>query len=195
MQQLSNKIKTLRMQHNLKQTELAEKLNLSKQSISNYETGYATPSVDILTALSKIFSVSTDYLLGLDHEPLAVYSLQSLSSEATEAITTITLPTYLFSKYGDDLLAFEMNDDSMSKSFPSGSIVIVKPQPNLETGDLAIIRLNEHLPVCKKIFFLDHETFVLKPNSYSDDYHPEFVHLLKDQFEIIGKVIFSCQTF
>ncbi|MGL4362014.1 MAG: helix-turn-helix domain-containing protein [Culicoidibacterales bacterium] len=195
MQQLSNKIKNLRVQHNLKQAELAEKLNLSKQSISNYETGYATPSVDILIALSKIFLVSTDYLLGLNHEPLQIYNLESLPDETSEHTAKITIPTHISSQYGDDLIAFEMNDNSMSKSFPIGSIVILKPQQQIETGDLAVIRLNQQSPVCKMVFFLDDETFVLKPNSYSDTYNPEFVHLLKDQFEIIGKVVFSCQSF
>lgn len=59
-------LKSLRIKNNLTQAELAEKLDVTKSVISAYETGIRMPSYDILIHISKLFEVSTDYLLGLE---------------------------------------------------------------------------------------------------------------------------------
>ena len=63
---LHEQIKTLRAARGLNQVELAKKLNVSKQSISNWENNNIQPSIEVLVKLARFFSVSTDYLLGLD---------------------------------------------------------------------------------------------------------------------------------
>ena len=60
---LHEKIYTLRKKQNLSQEALSEKLGVSRQSVSKWETGEATPEVTKLLSLSKIFGVTTDYLL------------------------------------------------------------------------------------------------------------------------------------
>lgn len=60
---ISEKILNLRKAHNLTQEQLAEKLDVSRQSVSKWESGQAVPEVDKLTALSEVFSVTIDYLL------------------------------------------------------------------------------------------------------------------------------------
>lgn len=47
----------------MSQEQLAEKLNVSRQSISKWESGESLPDVDRLPELSKIVGVTTDYLL------------------------------------------------------------------------------------------------------------------------------------
>ena len=59
-------IKELRLTHNLIQVQLADELNVSKQTISNWENNNILPSIDMLVKISKFFSVSTDFLLELD---------------------------------------------------------------------------------------------------------------------------------
>lgn len=63
---LNERIRLLRISRNLSQVELAKKLNVSKQSVSNWENDNILPSIEMLVELAKFFSVSTDYLLGLD---------------------------------------------------------------------------------------------------------------------------------
>lgn len=63
---LCEKIKELRIAYNYSQKQLAAKLGVSKQSVSNWENNYIVPSIEILIRISKFFHVSTDYLLGLD---------------------------------------------------------------------------------------------------------------------------------
>ena len=60
---LSEKIVTLRNQKNMSQGELAEKLNVSRQSVSKWETGASTPDLDKLIAMSELFQVTLDELV------------------------------------------------------------------------------------------------------------------------------------
>ena len=63
---LSEKIKELRLSLGLNQPQLAQKLGVSKQCISNWENGYIQPSIDMLVKLAELFSVGTDYILELN---------------------------------------------------------------------------------------------------------------------------------
>lgn len=59
----SEKLLTLRKANDLTQEQLAEKLDVSRQSISKWESGQATPELEKIVALSAVFNVTTDYLL------------------------------------------------------------------------------------------------------------------------------------
>ena len=61
---IGSKIKELRVSQKMTQNEFAERLGVTKSSISSYENGSRLPSYDILIKISRIFKVSTDYLLG-----------------------------------------------------------------------------------------------------------------------------------
>lgn len=63
---LSQQIRALRLSAKMSQVELAQALHVTKQSISNWENDNIQPSVDMLIQIAQVFSVSTDYLLGLD---------------------------------------------------------------------------------------------------------------------------------
>ncbi|MBE7092401.1 MAG: helix-turn-helix transcriptional regulator [Clostridiales bacterium] len=62
----SSRIKELRISTGLNQVDFAKKLSVTKQSVSNWENGNIQPSIDMLVKIATIFSVSADYLLGLD---------------------------------------------------------------------------------------------------------------------------------
>ena len=64
---LNERIKELRLAHGMTQVELAHELSVSKQCVSNWENNNIQPSVDMLVKIASFFSVSTDYLLGLDN--------------------------------------------------------------------------------------------------------------------------------
>ena len=62
---LSKRIYELRISFGWTQVQLAQKLGITKQTVSNWENDNIQPSIEMLIKLSKIFNVSTDYLLGL----------------------------------------------------------------------------------------------------------------------------------
>ena len=66
---LNQRIRELRCACGWSQVELAKRLGLSKQTVSNWENDNIQPSIEMLVRLSKAFGVSTDYLLGLDQIP------------------------------------------------------------------------------------------------------------------------------
>lgn len=63
MMNFPEKLLTLRKANNLTQEQLAEKLDVSRQSISKWESGQATPELEKIVVMSAIFDVTTDYLL------------------------------------------------------------------------------------------------------------------------------------
>ena len=60
-------LKMMRKSRNLNQVQLAAQLNVTKQTISNWENNNILPSIDMLVKISHYFSVSTDYLPELDN--------------------------------------------------------------------------------------------------------------------------------
>ena len=64
---LNENIKQLRLSRNLSQVELAKALGVTKQSVSNWENNNIQPSIEMLIHLAQFFSVTTDFLLGLDY--------------------------------------------------------------------------------------------------------------------------------
>ena len=60
---LADKIITLRKKQGWSQEELAEKLEVSRQSVSKWEGGLSVPDLNKIIAMSTLFGVSTDFLL------------------------------------------------------------------------------------------------------------------------------------
>ena len=65
---LSTSIKQLRTSRGLSQVELAKKLSVTKQTVSNWENDNIQPSIDMLERLANFFNVTTDFLLGRINE-------------------------------------------------------------------------------------------------------------------------------
>lgn len=90
---LSEKILKLRKQNGLSQEELAEKLNVSRQAISRWELGSALPDASNILQLSKLFSVTADYLLNddydSDHDVPAVKQTERSAKSAVKKIASI----------------------------------------------------------------------------------------------------------
>ena len=61
---LNTNIKILRTGMGLNQVEFAQKLNITKQCVSNWENDNVQPSIEMLLKLADFFKVSTDFLLG-----------------------------------------------------------------------------------------------------------------------------------
>ena len=61
---LGQRIKELRTALNWGQVDLAKRLGVAKQTVSNWENDNIQPSIDMLVRLANLFHVTTDYLLG-----------------------------------------------------------------------------------------------------------------------------------
>ena len=87
MVDFGNRLRTLRLKANMTQGELAKKLNLTKSVISAYETDLRLPSYDVLINISRIYNVSTDFLLGLERKQ--EIDLSGLTHDEIEALLNL----------------------------------------------------------------------------------------------------------
>lgn len=78
------KLKSLRVEYELTQSQLAKKLDTSKSNISKYESDSIEPNMKTLVLISEYFNVSIDYLLGTSN--IRNITHPSLSKEETELI-------------------------------------------------------------------------------------------------------------
>ena len=77
---LSEKMKELRKKNGLSQEELAEKLNVVRQTVSKWEKGLSVPDSELLIKLAEVFEVSVSDLLGETIQPAVEKTeLQQLS--------------------------------------------------------------------------------------------------------------------
>lgn len=87
MVDFGNRLKTLRLKNDMTQSQLAQKLGLTKSVISAYETCIRLPSYDILIHIAQIYNVSTDYLLGVEQKQQI--DLSGLSQEEIDALLNL----------------------------------------------------------------------------------------------------------
>lgn len=99
---LSDRIQALRKAAGLSQEQLAEKIGVSRQAVSKWESEQSAPDLDKIILLSEHFGVTTDYLLkGV--EPLDRPSGQGLSRAAGQALylaSAAFLAIGLFAAFG-----------------------------------------------------------------------------------------------
>ena len=61
---ISQKIKALRLEKNLKQKDVANSINIATNTLSQFENNKGRPSLEVLSSLADFFEVSVDYLIG-----------------------------------------------------------------------------------------------------------------------------------
>ena len=110
MKTLPEILEDLRTDHDYSQVAIAQKLHVSQQTYSNYETGKSEIPATQLKILAELYGVSADFLLGLDyrlHTPfIGTISVQKFLSKAVKlspegrkiALDNID---FLLTKYGD----------------------------------------------------------------------------------------------
>ena len=75
--ELGNKILELRKKENLSQEQLAEKMNVTRQTISNWELNETTPDIKQAKELSRLFKVSLDELTDNDMTTLVMQKVSN----------------------------------------------------------------------------------------------------------------------
>lgn len=84
-----DRLKDSRLKSHLTQEELAIKIHTDKKQISRWESGGSVPHAETLIELSRILSVSVDYLLGISDEPTIRVRVDNLSVEEMGIISAL----------------------------------------------------------------------------------------------------------
>ena len=130
----SDKLIALRKKAGWSQEELAEKLNVTRQSVSKWEGAQSVPDIDKILQLSRLFGVTTDYLLKDD----------AAEPEYTEDDTS-PLPRVTLAQAEDYLTKAQANAPQMALAT---ALCIVSPIPLLALGtvsELGLLGLNDNL--------------------------------------------------
>lgn len=89
MYDLGMRLKELRIAKGYSLQQLAKKLNLTKGTLSKYESNINTPNINILRELAKLYSVSLDYIAGLDDREMIF--VDKLTNRQRDIINTLLL--------------------------------------------------------------------------------------------------------
>ena len=84
---IAEKIKLLREERGWTQAELARRLSITRNGVNSWEQGLSTPSPACLVDLARVFSVSTDYLLGI--ESTATVNVSGLSEKDVAVLAAL----------------------------------------------------------------------------------------------------------
>lgn len=84
---VADKIKHLREQMGITQSDLAKKLGITRSSVNAWELGISVPSTQYIVELAGIFKVSTDYLLGV--KSTATVSVEGLSEQDVQLVNSV----------------------------------------------------------------------------------------------------------
>lgn len=183
METLGGRIRQRRMELGLTQLELAQRLGYkSKTSITKIESDVSTLNQPKIIAFAKALNTTPAYLMGWDQEPewnvepaslgknfirvpvlgrvAAGIPIESISNVDDDDFEDIPVAP------GDehDYFALRIKGDSMVPMISDESVVIVKVQPDAESGDVVIATVNGDDATCKRLKKFDGGIMLLSEN-------------------------------
>lgn len=84
---IADKVKLLRESNNLTQNDVARRLGITRSSVNAWEMGISVPSTMYIVELARLFSVSADYILGLEHRE--VLDISGLDDESVRILNSM----------------------------------------------------------------------------------------------------------
>ena len=159
----ADRLRKLREQRQLSQGEVAEKIGISRTAYVKYETGDTSP-VRKLNELSKLFGVSTDYIMGLSPFPVSNDVAGNYDMKRIPVISSVKYgPSGFIYEYTSrylsidnavhgDLRACHCKGDSMnSLGIFDGDVALIRIQSDVENGEIALVTINENEGVLKRV--------------------------------------------
>lgn len=197
----ANNIRKYRKMKGMTLQELGDKVGMTRSAISKYELDRIPIKNNVLEKIAQALNVSPLTLMGWDTEEDAlgtdtveVDNLGAVAGgipvDAIEDRCNKFSITEALARTGQ-FATFEIKGNSMSPKINDGDTVLVKYQPMVDSGDVAIIYMNDFQVTCKKVFFLNDGK--VKVQAYNEEVYGTKVYTkaeLEDMnFRILGKVI------
>lgn len=184
-----NILKNLREEMNLSQQELADKLKVTRQTVSNYETNKRLPNKEMFEIIADFFNVDMDYLYGMSDIKNKYQSLMNSSDIDLSKIPGIILPVKMKKipilgtiACGEPIFAEEnyegyfMLDENLPRAdfvlkakgnsmveadIFDGDLVFFKKQSDVDNGDIAAVIIDDEATL-KKVY-KNENTLILQP--------------------------------
>lgn len=206
---IASQIKRLRKSHGWTQPQLADKLSVSKQTISNWETGIKVPRMGSLQKLATIFNVKIGEITNVSivsiennvSKPSNLIYPEGLERVQIPLVGTIAcgnpitaeenLEGYIEETFekpvpSGTLFALRCKGHSMEPTIPDKSIVVIREQPDVEDDEIAAVQVDHNTEATLKRVKHQGDMILLLPDN--KEYDP--IILNKDNpGRIIGKAI------
>ncbi len=156
------KLKEIRRTVGLNQAELAACIGVSRSAIAMWESGASQPDLEKLSKLSDVLGVSVERLLGREETLSRGVRIPVYGSVAAgvpiEAVTDYDadnpddweeIDARMASS--GEFMALRIKGSSMEPRFAEGDVVIVRRQPDAESGDIVIVMVGDDEATCKQL--------------------------------------------
>ncbi|MCM2138863.1 LexA family protein [Vagococcus fluvialis] len=196
--QIGERIKELRENKNLTQTELAELLGFKTYTtVSKWESNDNYPKGKDLKRLSEIFGVTSDYLLGLTAESL-LNKISKFVKIPVLGVITCGDPILAEQNIVDykeeiadnlpsgELFYLQTKGNSMTPTIPENSFVMIRKQETVENNEIAAVLVNGDTEATLKRVRFQGDTIILMPDN--SEHNPIIVNE-ENPVRIIGKAI------
>ena len=199
----AEKLKELRQQKGMTQSELAKLLKMQRSTLGMYETGKREPNFETLNMFANFFNVDMNTLMDMNNtsnqnpsSPVRSIKIPVLGTvvagvplEAVENIIGWEEISPAMAATGEHF-ALRIKGTSMEPRICEGDVVIVRKQEDIESGDTAIVLVNGAEATVKKvkkteegIMLIANNMAVYSPHFYSNKEIEEL------PVRIIGKVV------
>lgn len=199
----AEKLKELRQQKGMTQSELAKLLNMQRSTLGMYETGKREPNFEILNMFANFFNVDMNTLMDMNSTsnqnpsspvrsikiPVLGTVVAGIPLDAVENIIGWEEISPAMAATGEHF-ALRIKGTSMEPRICEGDIVVVRKQEDIESGDTAIVLINGGEATVKKvkkteegIMLIANNMAVYSPHFYSNKEIEEL------PVRIIGKVV------
>ncbi len=190
------KLRELRLKRGLSLKELGNAIGVAESTMSLYETGKRKPDYENLKRLADFFDVTVDFLLGRPHIlktaatkiPVLGKVQAGVPVEAVEDIIDYEEITPEMASTGD-LFALQVKGDSMEPRIREGDVVIIRKQPDLQSGEIGVVLINGNDATIKKVVKHQQGVSLIALNpAYSPIFYPQS-EIESLPVTIIGRVI------
>lgn len=194
--EIANLIVDLRKNKNISLSELARRVNMGKSTLSRYENLTREFPLNEIEKFARALGVSPEYILGIDIANISPVSktipIPILGTIACgEPITAEENIEGYKERTVDDLPSGELfylnaKGDSMWPTISDGSLVLCKQQPDVESGEIAAVLVNDDTEATLKRVRKVSDMIILEP--INDDYDPYIINE-KNPARIVGKAL------
>lgn len=200
-----NRLRELRIEKELLQSDIAKIINKSERTVGFYETGERDMNTETLAILANFFNCSIDYLLGKS------------DIKNPEKTSNISDKIYMCPVYGqipagepnwaeeciegrlpldpnlmnivdpEECYFLRVNGESMNKIIKNGAYALIRKADWVENGDVAVVLVNGYDATLKK-FTRNNDVVVLEPMSNDPTFQTQ-IYTKDTPIKIIGKYI------
>ncbi len=197
--EIGKKLFNARKNKGMSRAYLGKLVNLHESTVKRYEDGQIkTLDIEKMKEFAKVLDINPEFLMGFEGEVvetetnssyLTVYRKVYACDEFEvfeDPLDEIINP---YPKAKGEFFALQVQGDSMNKVVDDGLYAIIKKEPIVNNGEIAIVLIDHQLGMLKRFYRVD-DMVILRPDSTNPDHKPlTFVGEQINEIKILGKFV------